>query len=238
MTKKKNILIAALISATAIGGAAFAADTLAPQKGPMRADTNGDGVVSRAEFFAAAEADFKAKDANGDRKLSGDEMKDKRGRYARQDTNNDGVLTFEEAAAATAAEFARLDVNKDGKLTPEELAPFGRRGMRGGPDGPGGPGKWGHGGPRGDGGAMMLKRLDTNNDGKISREEMRAEADKRFDRLDTNKDGFIDQAELQAGRDRMKERRGPGRGGSEGPGGPGGPAGDTPPPPPSGGAGE
>jgi hypothetical protein len=46
----------------------------------------------------------------------------------------------------------------------------------------------------------MLAKLDTNHDGKISRGEMRAEADKRFAELDTNKDGFVDATELAAGR--------------------------------------
>ena len=151
--KRKTMIIAAALSVTAAGGAAVAADALR-EKGPMRADTNGDGVVSRAEFFAAAEARFKNRDANGDRTLSGDEMKDRGGRFARIDTNNDGQLSFAEQAAATSARFVRLDADRDGKLTPEEMGP--RRGR--GPD-QRGPGM----GPRGGGprrGAARLLRAD------------------------------------------------------------------------------
>lgn len=193
MTRKKLMLSAAL-TASVLGGAAVTANALI-ERGPMRADTNGDGVVSRSEFFNAAEARFKARDANGDRRLTGDEMKDRRGRFARLDTNDDGTLSFAEQAAGTTARFSRLDADGDGKLTPEELAP--RHGRRGGPVG------FAPDGDRPGPGAMALQRLDTDGDGRITREEMRAQADQRFDRLDANRDGVIDQVELQAMRGRM-----------------------------------
>ena len=217
MTKKKFI-IAGLLSVAAVGGIGATAHAFMDHKGPMRADTNGDGVVSRSEFFAAAEARFKAKDANSDRVLAGDEMQDRRGRFARLDTNNDGKLSFAEQAAGTTALFARLDADGDGKLTPEELGPGRKHGRRGGdradlaqgPDRAAGPG-----------GGLMLARIDTNGDGKITREAMRAQADQRFDRLDANKDGVIDQAEMQAMMGKMR------RGGWRNQG-----MNDMPPPPP------
>ena len=194
----KKLLLAAALASTAIGGIAFA--TQGGVRGPMRADTNGDGIVSRSEYFTGAEARFTKRDANGDRKLSGDEMKDRGGRFARQDTNNDGTLSFGEAAARTAAQFQRLDADKDGKLVPEELGPRGHRG----PHGPDGAGMMqrpeGPRGGLGQGRGMMIERLDTNKDGRISRDEMRAQADERFARLDGNKDGFIDKAEMAAPR--------------------------------------
>lgn len=196
MTKNKKLLIAGILSVTALGGAAIAADTIG-HKGPMRADTNGDGIVSRSEFFTAAETRFKKADANSDGVLAGTEMQDKRGRFARLDANNDGKLSFAEEAAGTNTRFRAMDVDNDGKLTPEELGPRHRRGPRGdeaglaqGPDGRPMPG------------GGMLRRADTNNDGKITREEYRAQSDQRFDRLDVNKDGVIDAAELQAGQGR------------------------------------
>ena len=229
MTKKK-LLLAGALSLAAIGGAAATAHAVMGHKGPMRADTNGDGVVSRAEFFTAAEARFKTRDANGDRVLAGDEMQDRRGRFALLDTDNDGKLSFAEQAAGTTALFTRLDSNGDGKLTAEELRPGRGRGpgrergprmMQGPDDGPMAPG------------GGMLALLDANRDGKITRDEMRAQADQRFDRLDANKDGAIDQAELQAARGQMRRGwRGPGMDGMPPP--PPAPASGTTPAPKSG----
>ena len=66
---------------------------------------------------------------------------------------------------------------------------------------PGGPG-----GPPGGGGdpaariAEFIKRADTNNDGKISREEFdslsKKEGEERFGRMDANGDGYVDQEEI------------------------------------------
>jgi Ca2+-binding EF-hand superfamily protein len=50
-----------------------------------------------------------------------------------------------------------------------------------------------HGGPRGQG---WMSLLDTNKDGKLSKDEITA----RFDQLDGNKDGFLSQEELAAAR--------------------------------------
>jgi collagen type III alpha len=45
---------------------------------------------------------------------------------------------------------------------------------------------------------MILQRMDTNKDGKISRSEARNRIADNFDRIDTNKDGYLDRAELLA----------------------------------------
>jgi Ca2+-binding EF-hand superfamily protein len=42
----------------------------------------------------------------------------------------------------------------------------------------------------------ILRRMDTNKDGKISREEAKGMIAENFDRIDTNKDGFLDRQEL------------------------------------------
>ena len=47
----------------------------------------------------------------------------------------------------------------------------------------------------------MIKRLDKNSDGKISKKEA-SFLSSRFDSLDTNSDGFIDSKELEASRKR------------------------------------
>jgi Ca2+-binding EF-hand superfamily protein len=183
----KKLLIAAALATSAIGGIAVAADALIGPRGQMAADTNKDGIVSRSEFFTAAQARFVHRDSNGDRKLSGGEIgTGPRGeKLLREDTNKDGIISFAEITAAESAHFKAQDANNDGKLTGEEMRPRGR-GMRAM-------------------GGMMLRQADTNQDGKVSRDEMRAQADQRFDRMDANRDGLIDAAEMEA-------MRGPGRG--------------------------
>ncbi|MEG3088728.1 EF-hand domain-containing protein [Sphingomonas sp. PB4P5] len=200
----KKLLIAAALATSAVGGIAVTASAVMAPRGPMAADTDKNGAVSRSEFFTAAQSRFTQRDANSDRKLSGDEIETgRRGeKLLRDDANKDGVITFAEATAAASAHFTAQDEDKDGQLSGEEARPRGLRGMRG----------------RGDMAGMMLRHADTNKDGKVSRDESRAEADQRFDRVDANHDGFIDRTEMEA-------MRGPGRG-------PGGPGGDMPPPPP------
>jgi Ca2+-binding EF-hand superfamily protein len=117
-----------------------------------------------------------------------------------------GAITKDQFMADADVRFQKLDANHDGKITPDEMQAmmqrFRDRGGRGGQPGgdtppppPGGPdgGRW-HGHDRG----RMFEKLDTNHDGRISREEMRAAADRKFDKMDTNHDGFIDKAESEA----------------------------------------
>ena len=103
---------------------------------------------------------------------------------AKLDTNGDGAIDRSEAARSPrlADRFDELDKNKDGKLAKEEMP---RRDDRG-------RGKRGH-----DRHGMMMK-LDSDQDGRISRAEAAAGDGKmapRFDQMDANKDGFIDRAD-------------------------------------------
>ena len=99
------------------------------------------------------------------------------------DTNGDGKISREEANASLpgiAKNFDAIDTNKDGFITKEEMQAFFGRGhkMR-----------------------DHLKAADTNGDGKISREEANASLPrlaKHFDEIDTDKDGFITKEEMRA----------------------------------------
>ena len=110
-----------------------------------RIDTNGDGLISKAENRAAVEARFARMDANGDGTLARDE-RGKKGKWKRgggrrgggampggmkADANGDGVITRAEFDAQSAARFAALDANKDGKIEKSEMRK--PRGMRGAP---------------------------------------------------------------------------------------------------------
>ncbi len=159
---KKPLIIAAVITLAADGTAyalnppatdqMAASQQDAPQRGRggmlMRADTNGDGVITRQEFMAASDARFARMDANKDGKLTADERQGRRGGRmgATADANGDGVVTLDEQRAQAARTFDRLDRNKDGKIDASEIAAMrdaagkmgGRRGAHGSPAGPSG----------------------------------------------------------------------------------------------------
>ncbi|UUX98628.1 EF-hand domain-containing protein [Sphingomonas sp. J315] len=116
---------------TAIGGRMLA-----------RVDTNGDGLISKAEHRAMAEARFVRMDADKDGMVEAGEarkgwgkrgegrggkakaMRDGRGGGAGMmmaDTNKDGAISKAEFDAQSAQRFAKLDTNSDGKIDAAEM---------------------------------------------------------------------------------------------------------------------
>ena len=141
----KPTLMAALILVPAIG---FAADNAPGAKVPRaagwfkKADTDGNGMLSRAEVGKALPhlaGKFNQIDANKDGQLSRGELiawkKAHRGerqakaaeRFRHADTDGDGAISRAEAeknAPRLAKKFDQIDANKDGKLTQDELRAY------------------------------------------------------------------------------------------------------------------
>lgn len=145
MRKTIALVMSAGLGLAALAGAAFA------DKGPGmfgRADTNGDGFVSKDEFAAGRDKMFGRLDVNGDAVIDQAEVdkareawqqrraekaqaegttqaekpkKEHRGFMARLDTDSDGKVTTQEFAAAGDKMFAKFDANGDGKLAQDEM---------------------------------------------------------------------------------------------------------------------
>ena len=71
----KKMILATLLGATLLGSSAYAAVQQAPDRGDpmMRADANDDGVLTRHEALAAADARFAKLDADGNGQISHEE---------------------------------------------------------------------------------------------------------------------------------------------------------------------
>lgn len=97
------------------------------------ADTNGDGLISRAEFSASRLARFDKMDRNGDGAISRADLPrmkraaDKLGplidaMVRQSDANHDGKVTREEMASGPMPIFDRADANQNGSVDKDELA--------------------------------------------------------------------------------------------------------------------
>jgi len=172
-TKLISVALATLL-ATA-GGVALAQDAPPPPRphGPgglfMHADANKDGIVTRDELLAVADARFAKFDANKDGKITADErpgrgrmggrrhMRDgadaprppegapKMARHLPADANQDGVITREEQRAQALKVFGYVDRDGDGRIDKAERENFREVAMAlGGPRGPHMRGRGGH----------------------------------------------------------------------------------------------
>jgi Ca2+-binding EF-hand superfamily protein len=194
MTIRTNMKIAALSGLLALGGAAAFAQQNGDQNPFQQLDADGNGEITQAEFQAHAEA-----------------------RFAKVDADGDGFVTAEEMKAAGEARHAeraakmlgRFDTDGNGSLDASELeAMGGKHGeMHGGKEG----GKRGDKG--GDKGARMIERMDANDDGKLSMEEMTQRHDpaKMFERLDKDENGSISAEEFEAAKKMHGKRHGKGQ---------------------------
>jgi hypothetical protein len=122
-------------------------------------------------------------------------------RFLQHDSNADGSISKDEYLARQAERFKEADLNKDGSLTKQELEAVmikkiserikGRMGKR-------------------------FTRLDADENGQISDEEMMAHAEYKFEKKDHDGDHKMTRDEMQHGKGHMKGRKGGHRKGNHG----------------------
>jgi Ca2+-binding EF-hand superfamily protein len=152
-------------------------------------DKNGDGKLSKEEAPPVLREHFAEIDTNKDGEISKEELEHHSAQMARRrpaavemlyivvDTPETEVVTVQDLQKAY--DFLRkLDRQHDGKIDPKAVAEFRQHRAQ----------------ERGD---AIIKDLDSNHDGKISRDEARGLLREDFDQIDTNKDGFLDRDELR-----------------------------------------
>ncbi len=143
----RKTILTLMLAASAITSAASAQTAPATPRPPMRQDANHDGVATRAEAIAQADARFAQMDTDRDGRVSGGEMQAYRaalhdrmvasgrdvpvpppggrkhdGMGRRMDPNGDGSVTREEFEARALKRFDRMDANHDGAIDTTERA--------------------------------------------------------------------------------------------------------------------
>lgn len=185
MTFTRTALLAGAFLASSGGAAAQ------PGPGGMM------GAETRADVAARADQLFARLDADGDGRVTGDELRGATGGMGGPDAPPPPP---DMGPGGPNAMFDRLDSDHNGSISRQEFARMGP----GGPAGPAGP-RMGMG--RGGGGAMLARMVGPNG---LTRDDLRARMLQRFDRLDADHDGRISPAEREQARARVQQMRGAG----------------------------
>jgi hypothetical protein len=101
-------------------------------------------------------------------------------RFARADADGNRMLSLEEFQAGSTERFTRMDSDGDGLVTAAEMTAAAQR-------------------TRESRVAAMIERLDTNDDGALSLDEVNARSAQRFARLDRDEDGSLEPREMRRG---------------------------------------
>ncbi len=152
-----------------------------------KADSNGDGILTKAEAQSAAQVRFAEGDANGDGVINSADVQAKAAeRFARLDINGDGGVSESEFRAAREARKAERRAQRNGRKKANK-AKKARRGKRSA--------------------LAIVKKADTNGDNAVTQAEFLAHSDTRFAKVDANNDGQITREERSAAREERKATR-------------------------------
>lgn len=183
----KKFMISVALGSMLLAGGVAVAQPNGPAKmgmrGPMMADANKDGKLTKAEVTAASEAAFAKMDLNGDGKITKEErdtLRQKRfdDRFAKMDADGNGQVSKAEFQAKRDARQEKVAEWRAKKGEPDGKR-MGRMHHRGGKMG----GMWGK---------------DADKDGTLTRAEFMARPMAMFDRADANKDGTVTAEEMKA----------------------------------------
>ncbi|MFN7029009.1 MAG: EF-hand domain-containing protein [Sphingopyxis sp.] len=186
----------------ALGAALIAVPVLAAPGGGAKADTDGNGTLTRTEAQAHATQMFAKMDFNKDGKIDAADRTAKRAemqakKFASLDADGNGSISQAEWANQGAERAAKRAERAEKRAAAGETREGKRHAMRG-------PGK--RGGHHGMHGGMMGK-ADTNADKAISQAEFQTAALARFDAADANKDGQVTAEERKAQRGEWRAKR-------------------------------
>lgn len=227
--RKYTLPLALSAAALALGAGTVAYADQADGRG-IKADTDANGTITRAEHNAHAAAMFTRMDVNQDGVINDTDREARKAqRFAKLDADGNGEVTqaeFEAMHAQRADQpaerreqrgeriFSRLDADKSGGVSAAEMeaardARQARRGERGKMRAEGGEmrgkhGKRGGHGMRG-GGMKMLMQADANGDKTVTKAEFMAAADSRFAKMDTDNNGSVSAEERKAAHAAMRE---------------------------------
>lgn len=182
---------------------------------PSQNGEMGNRVQIRSEVVAKVQKHFAMLDRNRDGFIAADEMQAMRGEQMDKHMGHDGdeMAMHDGAMDNRGAMFDRLDANRDGMISRDEFAKGREMRIEREVTVNGAPGGDRHGkmNMQGMGGGMggpMMKMADSNQDGRVSLQEMTTAALQHFDQVDTNHDGRITPEERQAMHQQMKQKHG------------------------------
>lgn len=121
----KTHIVGAAVAAILAGSAGTAlAQMTDVQIGLIKADVNGDLMLSKGEVMLDAMQGFVASDLDGDGLIEAGEVGEEMAaheEFSDNDTDKDGALSVEEVIEEKLADFKAIDTNGDGYLDLDEL---------------------------------------------------------------------------------------------------------------------